>query len=96
MGVFVVFGAHAFIWGTTSNVVRQRSVPTDFQGRVSAVYQIGVYGGMVVGGGIGGVVARTWGVTAPFWFAFAGSAAILAVIWGQLGHIAHDRAAAEQ
>ena len=90
MGTFFVFGAHAFIWGTTSNVVRQRAVPTEFQGRVSAVYQIGVYGGMVVGGGIGGLVARTWGVTAPFWFAFAGSVVILTLIWRQLGHIAHD------
>ena len=45
--VFVIFGAHAFIWGTT------------------------------------------WGITAPFWFAFAGSAVILAAIWRSLLHIAH-------
>jgi len=30
-----------------------------------------------------------WGVTAPFWFAFAGSALILAAIWRSLLHIAH-------
>ena len=28
-------------------------------------------------------------MTAPFWFAFAGSAVILALIWRELGHIAH-------
>ena len=30
-----------------------------------------------------------WGVTAPFWFAFAGSALILALIWRSLLQIAH-------
>ena len=89
LGIFFVFGAHAFIWGTTSNAVRQRAVPTRVQGRVQSVYMIGVTGGIVVGSLIGGLVAHHWGVTAPFWFAFVGSAVILAVIWRQLAHIAH-------
>jgi len=37
----------------------------------------------------GGLVASVWGVTAPFWLAFAGSALILAVIWRSPLHIAH-------
>ena len=43
------------------------------------------------GAGIGArrAVASAWGVTAPFWFAFAGSALILALIWRSLLHIAH-------
>lgn len=89
LAIFFVFGAHAFIWGTTSSSVRQRAVPTELQGRVASVYLIGVFGGIVVGGAIGGVVARQWGVTAPFWFAFVGSAVILVLIWSQLRHIAH-------
>jgi MFS family permease len=87
--VFFVFGAHAFIWGTTSQSVRQRAVPTEFQGRVGSVYMIGVVGGMVAGGALGGVIARQWGITAPFWFAFVGSALILALIWRELANIAH-------
>jgi predicted MFS family arabinose efflux permease len=43
----------------------------------------------VVGSGIGGLIARQWGVTAPFWFAFVGSAVFVVLIWGQLSHIAH-------
>ena len=31
LGIFFVFGAHAFIWGTTSVTVRQRAVPTVLQ-----------------------------------------------------------------
>ena len=87
--VFVIFGAHAFIWGTTSTSVRQRAVPAQFQGRVGSVYLTGVVGGIVIGSALGGLVASAWGVTAPFWFAFAGSALILAVIWRSLLHIAH-------
>jgi len=89
LGVFVIFGAHAFIWGTTSTSVRQRAVPTEFQGRVGSVYLTGVVGGIVIGSAIGGVAASIGGVTAPFWFAFAGSAIILAAIWRSLLHIAH-------
>jgi predicted MFS family arabinose efflux permease len=88
--VFVVFGAHAFVWGTTSVTVRQRAVPTELQGRVSGVYVLAVYGGLVVGAGIGGALANRYGVTAPFWFAFVGSAVFLVALWGELTRIAHD------
>jgi len=90
LAVMVVFGAHAFVWGTTSRTVRMRSVPVELQGRVGSLYAIGVFGGIVAGQAIGGVVARVWGVTGPFWFAFVGSALILALIWRELVHIAHD------
>jgi predicted MFS family arabinose efflux permease len=90
MPVFFVFGAHAFIWGTTSITIRQRAVPTELQGRVGAVNLVGVYGGLVVGAAVGGVIAQRWGVTAPFWFAFVGSAIFVVLIWGQLRYIEHD------
>ena len=87
--IFTIFGAHAFIWGTTSTSVRQRAVPAEFQGRVSSVYLTGMVGGLVIGSGLGGAVASAWGITAPFWFGFAGSAIILAFIWRSLLQIAH-------
>jgi MFS family permease len=87
--VFVIFGAHASIWGTTSTSVRQRAVPTEFQGRVGSVYLTGMVGGIVIGSAIGGLTASAWGITAPFWLAFAGSALILALIWRSLLRIAH-------
>ena len=89
MVIFFFFGAHAFIWGTTSMTVRQRAVPTELQGRVGSVNMVGTYGGLVIGAAVGGLVAQRWGVTAPFWFAFAGSALFVVLIWGQLVHIAH-------
>jgi len=48
-----------------------------------------VVGGIVIGSAVGGVVASIGGITAPFWFAFVGSAILLALIWRSLLHIAH-------
>jgi MFS family permease len=89
LGIFFVFGAHAFIWGTTSTTVRQRAVPGELQGRVGGVNIVGVFGGLVIGSVIGGVLAERWGVVAPFWFAFAGSAVFMVALWRQLAYIAH-------
>ncbi|WP_345460513.1 MFS transporter [Nocardioides marinquilinus] len=89
MAIFFLFGAHAFIWHTTSVTVRQRAVPARLQGRVGSVNLVGVYGGLVAGSALGGLLAQGYGVTAPFWFAFGGSAVFVVLIWGQLAHIAH-------
>jgi predicted MFS family arabinose efflux permease len=87
--IFFVFGAHAFIWGTTSMTVRQRAVPEHLQGRVASVNTICTYGGLVLGSAVGGVLATHYGVTAPFWFAFAGSALFVVLLWRELTRIAH-------
>jgi predicted MFS family arabinose efflux permease len=89
LGIFTVFGAHAFVWFTTSTSVRQRAVPVELQGRVVGVEMVGVYSTIVVGSALGGLIAHRWGITAPFWFAFVGSAVFVVLIWGQLRHIAH-------
>jgi len=86
--IMVIFGAHAFVWGTTSTTVRQRSVPAELMGRVTSVYLIGVVGGLVIGSALGGVIARQWGITGPFWFGFIGSALLTVAIWRELSHIA--------
>ncbi len=91
------FGSYAFVWGTVSQTVRQRVVPTEYQGRVGSVYSVGLYGGIVIGQALGGLIADRWGLTAPFWFAFVGSGITLALIWRSLAHVAHaDQVAAEQ
>jgi MFS family permease len=96
MAVMVVFGAHAFVWSTTSRTVRMRAAPLGLQGRVGSVYSMGLFGGILLGQLVGGLLARAWGVTAPFWFGFAGSAVVLALIWRQLAHIAHVGDEAEE
>lgn len=88
----VLFGAHGFIWATTATTIRQRAVPDELLGRITGVYTVGIYGGIVVGTPIGGLLARQFGITAPFWFAFVGSALLVLVLWRQFRHIAHDDA----
>lgn len=96
MPIFFVFGVHTFVWGTTSVTIRQRLVPTALMGRVNSVGLVGSFGGLVVGAAIGGLLAEQWGVTAPFWYAFAGSAVFVVVIWRQLRHLsAVERPAGE-
>jgi predicted MFS family arabinose efflux permease len=90
MVIFLIFGAHAFIWSTTSVAVRQRAVPPQLQGRVGSVNTLGVYAGLVIGSAVGGTLAARYGVTAPFWFAFGGSAVFVVLLWRQLTGIAHD------
>jgi MFS family permease len=89
LGTLVVFGAHAFVWATTSTAVRQRAVPDELMGRVGGVYRVAIIGGLVIGTPIGGILASTFGITAPFWFAFFGSALLVVLLWREFDNIVH-------
>ena len=80
---------HAAVWGSTSLTVRQRAVPGHLLGRVNSVYMLGSVGAITVGTLVGGALAERWGVTAPLWFAFIGSAVITAMMWRTFLLIAH-------
>ncbi len=69
--------------------MRQRAVPDELLGRVGGVYRVAIVGGMVVGTPLGGLLAKAYGITAPFWFAFVGSALLVAILWRQFDHIEH-------
>ncbi|WP_436500892.1 MFS transporter [Actinokineospora sp. HUAS TT18] len=73
--ILLVFGAHGAIWGVVSMSVRHRVVPDRLRGRVGSVYYLLVIGGAAIGSLLGGLAARAWGVTAPFWL--AGSAMVV-------------------
>ncbi|WP_137843911.1 MFS transporter [Microbacterium sp. 2FI] len=82
------FGAYAFVWATISTTVRQRLVPMELQGRIASVNMVGVFGGLVIGQLLGGLIAQAWGLTAPWWFAFGGSAITLLLVWRPISNIA--------
>ena len=86
--IMFFFGAYAFVWATISTTVRQRLVPMQLQGRIASVNMVGVFGGLVIGQLLGGLIAQAWGLTAPWWFAFAGSAITLALVWRPIRNIA--------
>jgi predicted MFS family arabinose efflux permease len=64
-------------------------VPDELQGRVASVSMISSVVGLLLGVPIGGVLARHWGITAPFWFGFVGSAVLVVLLWRELAHVAH-------
>ncbi len=86
--IMFFFGAYAFVWGTISTTVRQRLVPMELQGRIASVNMVGVFGGLVIGQLLGGLIAQAWGPTAPWWFAFVGSAITLLLVWRPISNIA--------
>ena len=69
--------------------VEYERVPEELMGRVGGVYRVAIVGGLVIGTPIGGLLARTFGITAPFWFGFVGSALLVAILWRQFDHIVH-------
>jgi predicted MFS family arabinose efflux permease len=93
IGVMVVFGATPSSGGPCPHRAAM-GVPQEFQGRVTGVYLVALFLGVIVGQALGGPIAQRWGLTAPFWFAFAGSAITLAPVRRQLPHIAHSDATA--
>ena len=94
--VMTVFGVHAVVWGTTSTTVRQRAVPSRLLGRVTSVYLLGGVGGLALGSLLGGAIAQRWGVVAPYWFGFVGSALLTVVMWRSFLNIAHAAEAAPE
>jgi predicted MFS family arabinose efflux permease len=90
LAVMVVSGAHGFVWHTTATTVRQRAVPDELMGRVGGVYRVSNVGGLVVGIPIGGALAGAFGILAPFWFGFVGSAVLVVLLWRRFALIAHD------
>ena len=51
---------------------------------------LAVFGPLAIGTLLGGALAEAWGITAPFWFAFAGSAVATVVLWPSFPQIAHS------
>lgn len=79
--VMAVFGVHALVWSVISLSLRQRVVPDGLLGRVNGVYYLFGVGGSALGALVGGAVAHTFGITAPFWIGAALVALLAAATW---------------
>lgn len=62
---------------------------------MASINMICVFGGLVLGQGIGGVIAERWGLVAPWWFTFGGAGVTLLLVWRSLSHVAHAGSATE-
>jgi MFS family permease len=54
------------VWNTITVSLRQRIVPANLFGRVNSVYRWLVWGSISIGAALGGIVAREFGLRAPF------------------------------
>ncbi|MEU4692820.1 MFS transporter [Actinoplanes sp. NPDC023714] len=78
--VLILFGVQTVVWGVITSSLRQRLVPNHLLGRVGSAYALLETGGAAAGTLIGGLMARVWGLTTPFWVAAAMMGAILLVV----------------
>jgi len=69
--VFLLIGLTGVVWNVITVSFRQAVVPQEIFGRVNSVYRLLGWGGISVGALLGGLLARSFGLTAPFWFAAA-------------------------
>jgi predicted MFS family arabinose efflux permease len=73
--------------------LRQTAVTGHLLGRVNSVYYTFAMGGFALGSLAGGLLAREFGLTAPFWVAAAAVAATLAWRLFTPGHLTTEAAA---
>jgi MFS family permease len=84
--ILALFGLHAVVWSVISVSLRQRLVPERLLGRVNSAYMLFSAGSVSIGALLGGALARSFGLTAPFWFAFALVAVLAGLIWPVLNN----------
>jgi MFS family permease len=88
---FLLIGITVVVWNVITVSFRQAVVPEIIFGRVNSVYRLLGWGGMSVGALLGGLLARSFGLTTPFWFA----AAVLAIMFIITLPLVNNRTVAE-
>jgi MFS family permease len=76
-----LFGVHASLWSIVAASLRQRLTPPEMLGRVGSTNLFIAAGGNCLGALLGGVFASAFGITAPYWIAFAVAIAVSATTW---------------
>ena len=79
--MLALFGFHAIVWNVITISLRQQIIPERLLGRVNSAYRLLGLGGMSVGALLGGLLARGFGLTAPFWFASLSVAILGVFVW---------------
>jgi MFS family permease len=96
--VFVMEGVVTVVWNVITVSMRQSIIPDRLLGRVNSVYRLLGWGMMPIGAALGGFLASTYGLRAPYFAAAGvlGAATILAIPFINNKTIAAARAAAEE
>jgi len=89
------FGVHAALWTIVGTSLRQRLTPPEMLGRVASTSLFIAAGGNCVGAVLGGVVAASFGITAPYWAGFVVAVLVSATTWRVFSRAAVAAAYAE-
>ena len=84
--MLALFGFHALVWNVVTISLRQELVPDGLLGRVNSSYRLLGMGGAAAGALLGGLLAKGFGLAAPFWFAAASVAVMTIVAWRTIGN----------
>jgi predicted MFS family arabinose efflux permease len=71
-GWLAVFGVAIVVWNVITISLRQAIVPAGLLGRVTSAYRLVAMGVAPIGAGLGGLVAKAFGLRAPFLLGAAG------------------------
>lgn len=73
---FAVTAGAGVCWNVVTVSLRQAIVPDELLGRVNSAYRLLGWGMMPIGALLGGVLASSFGLRAPFWFGAIGGVAL--------------------
>lgn len=76
-----VLGLHLMLFSTLNSSLRQSLTPPDLLGRVHSAYRLLSNGGLLLGAATGGLLAHSFGLTAPFWLGFALVSLVTIAVW---------------
>lgn len=80
-GALFAFGVHGALWNMVANSLRQRLTPSALQGRVGGTTLFIAAGGNCAGALLGGAIATTFGLTAPYWVGLVVAVGVAAATW---------------
>jgi hypothetical protein len=89
------FGVHGALWGIVAISLRQRLTPPGMLGRAGSTTLFLAAGGNCVGALLGGAIATTFGITAPYWLGFAAAVIVTGATWHVFDRATVARAYAE-
>jgi MFS family permease len=79
--VLFAFGVHGSLWTIVGSSLRQRLTPPEMLGRVGSTGLFIAAGGNCVGAVLGGVIASSFGLAAPYWIGFVVAVLVSAATW---------------
>jgi len=86
--VFVAFGFHAIVWGAVLTSLRQELTPDRLRGRIASVHAVLEYGAGAPAALLGGLLAASFGLTAPFWLGAVAGVLLMPLVWNDVSDAA--------